>query len=227
MREVVLRFTVVLVLAATFLTVVSARGDVFYLRDYPAWQGGYDLSGSITTDGAAVLSSEADILSWNFQVSLNGVEFYGASSTDSGGPATNFVHNVVVIQSSIPGVKYLTLAPGTATSYSDLQMSGSGSATSILWDREHNFAGPTNSYIATDVYVNPSRTWATGPTSLGSDPNVPAGDWIIAATVPEPGTLTLLVSALLGVGAFYLRRRRAAGKEKKGDHEVVCSLACC
>jgi hypothetical protein len=29
-------------------------------------------------------------------------------------------------------------------------------------------------------------------------------------TVPEPGTLTLLVSALLGLaGAFYLRRRRA------------------
>ena len=27
--------------------------------------------------------------------------------------------------------------------------------------------------------------------------------------VPEPATLTLLVSALLGLGAFYLRRRRA------------------
>jgi hypothetical protein len=28
-------------------------------------------------------------------------------------------------------------------------------------------------------------------------------------TIPEPGTLTLLVSALLGLGAFYLRRHRA------------------
>ena len=31
------------------------------------------------------------------------------------------------------------------------------------------------------------------------------------APVPEPGTLTLLVSALLGLGAFHLRRRRAKG----------------
>jgi hypothetical protein len=35
--------------------------------------------------------------------------------------------------------------------------------------------------------------------------------WVIATTttVPEPGTLTLLASAMLGLGAFYLRRRRA------------------
>ena len=35
-------------------------------------------------------------------------------------------------------------------------------------------------------------------------------DWIIATAVPEPTTLTLLFSALLGLaGAFYLRSRRA------------------
>ncbi len=38
-----------------------------------------------------------------------------------------------------------------------------------------------------------------------------AGPWAIAVAVPEPGTLTLLVSALLGLGAFCLRRRRAKG----------------
>jgi hypothetical protein len=44
-----------------------------------------------------------------------------------------------------------------------------------------------------------------GPGSIGGD-----GSWTIAtaATVPEPATLTLLGSALLGLGVVYLRRRR-------------------
>jgi hypothetical protein len=45
----------------------------------------------------------------------------------------------------------------------------------------------------------------TAPGYIGAN-----NPWVIATAVPEPGTLTLLVSALLGlVGAFCLRRRRA------------------
>ncbi len=34
--------------------------------------------------------------------------------------------------------------------------------------------------------------------------------WVIATVAPEPATLTLLASALLGVGAVYLRRSAKA-----------------
>ena len=51
-----------------------------------------------------------------------------------------------------------------------------------------------------DSYLTPPELQTLGP-------DMP---WVIATAVPEPGTLTLLVSALLGLaGAFYLRRRRA------------------
>jgi hypothetical protein len=58
----------------------------------------------------------------------------------------------------------------------------------------------------------------TDPTGLivgpASGPNFPGGGVTFTLTytyapAPEPGTLTLLVSALLGLGAFRMRRRRA------------------
>ena len=45
-----------------------------------------------------------------------------------------------------------------------------------------------------------------GPTTYVDFPGAPAGSPV---STPEPGTLTLLGAALLGLGAFYLRRRRA------------------
>jgi hypothetical protein len=54
---------------------------------------------------------------------------------------------------------------------------------------------------STCAYSNPFWHYSDG-SSIGTFTAV-------ATAVPEPGTITLLVSALLGLGAFYLRRRRA------------------
>jgi hypothetical protein len=70
--------------------------------------------------------------------------------------------------------------------------SWNGASQGLDWEEvniqvyiEH-LGGPDPSYI--DVYGDPG-----------------------SSIVPEPGTLTLLVSALLGLGAFHLRRRGAKG----------------
>ena len=85
------------------------------------------------------------------------------------------------------------------------------SATGFTWmtrQRSH-FQGDY------DVYAG---DWEIGTLGGGfgfsvPDPSPLAGNdpWVIATatTVPEPATLTLLASALLGLGVVYLRRRRA------------------
>ena len=65
----------------------------------------------------------------------------------------------------------------------------------------------SNLYVADQVYRGWSNQWSTGTEQTGAGLIGPP-TWVIGTIVPEPGTLTLLVSALLGLaGAAYLRRR--------------------
>ncbi len=73
-------------------------------------------------------------------------------------------------------------------------------------------ASPVNQYDYGICFPPPCQTWWGGIQTLAVPGDIEGDNydspWGIATTqaVPEPSTLTLLVSALLGV-AFYLRRR--------------------
>jgi hypothetical protein len=68
-------------------------------------------------------------------------------------------------------------------------------------------AGPLGeNFATTGDFTSTSLTWNTY-VSLPYGHMAPV--YALSSVIPEPGTLTLLSTALLGLGAFYLRRRRA------------------
>jgi len=196
-------FSVVLLVSAS-----NARADITYIiNDYPvneADQSGLGtdtLSGTIITDGTP-----------------------GAWTGD---PMAHIVG----------GTLKLVSPAGTYTGTSFLADGSSGAETlyatstqllSRPGDLIEFFAAPTPyAYTIAITYANgpyggqpyyDGTVAAGGPELAGFDQAAPPGltgsigennPWVIATAVPEPGTLTLLISALLGLGASYLRRRGA------------------
>ncbi len=215
------------VLLAALLPVFESNaraGDITYnIVNYPVdqtdqWTAGTDtLSGTIITDGALgnqstssfIVGGTATITDPNgdsYTYPLNDMELgnmatYGCDLTadqilipfgcsavfNFGGPSIN-----AVTSASTPGI-FLAYTNYSTTSYGPSYYGG-------VWNDYENPAAWQQDNSAEILSGNPGDINAS-----------PGSSWIIAGVVPEPTTLTLLGSALLGLGVVYLRRRGAKG----------------
>ena len=204
-----LAVTCLLFMVVFLATAPNARANTIYnLVDYPSDEAGWKLSGSITTDGTIGDILPNDIVGWTWTAS-NGVASFTTNSTDNGsrtytswiGFSPNYTYPGILATPT----KLSILDPGT------LYLQNSWTGTSLDWTRWTPQSPAVYTANAPFSYnINNGFMWEDGYYENTNPPTeLPAAGWVIATAAPEPSTLTLLGSALLGLGVVYLRRRKA------------------
>ena len=204
------RLAVPLLSSAVLLASVSNAwaGTIYNIVDYPANEvdtvsATDTVSGTIITDGTIGPLSESNIIGGTF--SLTSPNFGVSGSASFGVP---------IGLEATP--TQLLLDPGVDSSFSISTTYVYGSGISIGVDSAEvvyendpgrgqycSLARGSFGTLAFDFPSFDSSPVPITPGSIGAN-----SSWVIA-TVPEPATLTLLGSALLGLGVVYLRRRGA------------------
>jgi len=169
-----------------------------------------DISGTITVDntgGSAIGTFDS---SNDSDVSV--LTDLTMSTTDPGA-----IPNPVTVSGSVPLTTAFNIV-GSSQLFATATSLSLGSNTYFDLNTGGGMLGANYLQVLYDTHDNNYNGAAgeQGPPEsmqfLNSNPNgqyLVGGQWEIAAAVPEPGTLTLLGSALLGVSAISLRRRRA------------------
>jgi hypothetical protein len=192
----------VLLFSAELLVVASeARAETWNIVDYTPYiqstNGTIEsIRGTIVTSGPGPSWGVADMTA-----SLSITTVYGIYTEQSA--ALPILYGPVVQE----GTDLVLTQPGSSLQIGDYGNPG------ITY-----FFGPGDDGITVEVLdsgmthdYDSGWTWLewAGPPPIGL--TEPDGSWILATatSVPEPTSLTLLISALLGLGLHYLRRRRA------------------
>ncbi len=195
------QFAAIPLLAAVLLVSVSnAKADITYtMANYPADQNGYIVGGWIEVTGLGILNSAADFTAWDITM------------TPPGGPNLELTADNTFIADNVDGVDatatQLVLPQALSQLMFAYQAGGFEGALAyqVGRDGEGGYAAFTPPPGQADLWEVALSGPFGGPGEIGIDP------MIIATAVPEPGSLTLLASAMLGIGVVYLRRRRAKG----------------
>lgn len=164
---------------------MSSADLIYDIQDYPAWQNGYTVNGTITTDGVLGTLTTADIVAWTVTISQGSL-----SETFSGTSADAALEAQVVATSS------QVLIPNAAADAIANLMYLVGPGDSIVWD---NSDGRTEYRAVVSGFS--TLAWDTSPTSLGRDDNT----WVVAqaaATVPELSSLHICLASLLSFAVY-------------------------
>jgi hypothetical protein len=214
--------TIVIGYTALFMFVQSAVANITYnLVSYSDYQNGYNLTGTLTTNGHIGMLAQSDIITGTITVS-NGVNTY-----------QNLLPNDIYWNNDLLATdNQLSLSMKTADSYSQIwspgfALGGGPYGTPLIY--YDYFQNPPDTQNPGTIYVGSSSSvyysttvmhlWDTTPisspqlaaqlaTQLGGQP------WIIAK-VPEPTTITLLVTAIGSV--LILRRWRVSTMASNND----------
>jgi PEP-CTERM motif len=200
------RFTLVAAFAVSLPCLPAQANTVYSLVNYPGDQNGWTLSGSITTDGKTGALMSTDVLSWSWTVT-SGVTAYTFRSTDPGA----FFGQEAAPPDLIATSSALSVPFDQSVGMQD--DSGVAYPTIIVWSNNWGSGPFSNEYVA-QLHVPPASFttfWQTvSPTSFIASGYVIA---TAAPTVPEPSTLTLLGTSLLGLRGFLIVRRRRGAKD--------------
>jgi len=175
---------VVLFFSAVFLYVSNAGASTYTAANYPLDQNGWSVTGTITTQGDTGDLTSVDVTMTNGNLTYS---------------MTNWELSLGSLQVSGDD---LVFQPQNSTFYFDYYPN---------IDISYPIVNQSNEYAG--YYPGNNLLWYSIPAQAPSQPGSLIGvDPMIIGTLqtsPEPATLTLLGTALLGLGVVYLRRRGA------------------
>lgn len=180
---------------------VLAGSTTYDIVNYPDYQDGWNLSGTITTDGIIGLLQSSDITSWTWTVTMSGSS-QTYRSTDPG--ATTIVDGLTATNTG-----QLILIPTTVNTY-EIILATSGQHPGFLTDTYGYFYGPFELTYGTEagVIALEQYYWAV----VHYPVPVPLEEFTFATTtaVPEPSTLYLLGFGAVCGSAYVMGHKRRA-----------------
>jgi hypothetical protein len=171
----------------------------------------YAMTGSVTTDGTIGPILEANILSWSYTVSINGVP----TATEHAGAATAQV--VMYDGQAVATATTLTLAYPNQPDYQDYtgpQITFSEGTNANYYSlnfgtQEYESLSPIQYYWQTFESLSHStlQSSATAHFQVLTTSVLPTEPFVFATAAPEPSSIALLAIGAIGLAA--LARRRA------------------
>jgi hypothetical protein len=181
-------------LLLTFCHAAGLKGAsiTYNIQSYAAFQNGYSLTGTITTDGKVGSLAATDFQSWSITVT-GGPNAFSASGTGIG---VNGILNGLIMANANGTI--IMADPGPA-GLNELVLSDAA-FKQVAWQEGGNGMSLSNLYSSQGL----SGVWVSFPsdTALGGSP------WIIAQAVPEPSSLVLVSLSVVSLGLFACARRR-------------------